>query len=1277
MRTRRSAEALRAHLQRRLPDYMFRLRLCFGSFSADGERQARQWGAAGAGGEAGGLSRAADACGIASCSLFAEVLGVPRVGIDDNFFALGGDSIMSIQLVSRARRAGLVLTPRAVFAHQSVAALAAVAAPVGAQVLRYPDIATGEAPALPVVRWLAELGGSIDRFHQALVVRVPGGLRADCLIGALQAVLDHHDALRLRLGTDAGGAWRLEVMPEGSVRAADCLRRIELGDADAAELGALVAAEARAAAGRLSPSAGAMVQAVWFDGGAERAGRLLLSIHHLCVDGVSWRILVPDLAAAYAALARGERAALSQRGTSLRRWGQRLARHAHDAAVVGELPLWRGMLGGPSLALVAGSLERERDLAGTAGHVTLRLPVALTEALLTRVAPAFHCGVQEVLLTGLAVAIAAWRGRQGGSSDTAVLVDVEGHGREEVFADVDLSRTVGWFTSLYPVRLDVGGLDVAGALSSGGAGLGRALKGVKEQLRGLPDHGLGYGLLRYLNDETAGELAGFAAPQLGFNYLGRFAVSGETDWGVAAETALLGAGFDPLMPLAHAVEVNAITLDGEGGPELSAHWSWAPRLVSEAAVQGLAAGWFRALAGLVGCVAAGAGGRSPSDVALAALTQDEIERLERAYPQLEDILPLSPLQEGLLFHALYDARAPDVYTVQLELSLDGALDVGRLEAAAQALVGRHASLRACFADAGLRRPVQVIMPPLAAPWRLVDLSGLDTGARAARLADILAEDRGARFDLAAAPLLRWTLVRLGASEHRLALTNHHLLIDGWSSPVLVQELLALYAAGAAEALPRVTPYRDYLGFLAAQDRTAGLAAWREALAGLEAGTRLAPSASGLEPAAPEQLALTLSAALTAALSELGRRQGVTLNTLIQAAWAILLGRLTGRDDVVFGVTVAGRPPEIAGIERMVGLFINTLPLRVRLAPATPLTELLHAVQESQSRLMAHAYVGLAEIQQLAGVGELFDTLTVFENYPVEQPGGLSAGGLRAAPVGGHDATHYPLSLAVVPGAGLGLRLYYRPDLFERSTVEALTGRLVRLLEGAVGDPGRAISALDILSAAERRVLLHDWNDTARALPPTTLPELFAAQAVRTPEAIAVVGEDQNLSYGELEARANRLAHHLRALGVGPEVVVGLCVERSAAMVVGLLGILKAGGAYLPLDPSYPAERLGFMLADAGAPVLVATDALAATLPTHSAQIVRLDADADAIARRPATAPPLALDPHHPAYVIYTSGSTGKPKGVVVSHMRALPITWRGWPPTTRWSKGRRAFSNGV
>src|ERR1700754_3538054 len=335
---------------------------------------------------------------------------------------------------------------------------------------------------------------------------------------------------------------------------------------------------------------------------------------------------------------------------------------------------------------------------------------------------------------------------------------------------------------------------------------------------------------------------------------------------------------------------------------------------------------------------------------------------------------------------------------------------------------------------------------------------------------------------------------------------------------------------------------------------------------------------------------------------------------------------------------------------MVGLFINTLPLRVQLPPGMALLELLRQVQASQSRLMEHQHLGLAEVQGLAGLGELFDTLVVFENYPVDRAG-LSAevGGLRLTDFRGLDATHYPLSLAAHPGARLQLQLSYRPDLFDRASVEAIAGRLVRLLEGAVADPERAIGRLDILGADERHTILREWNATARAVPDATLPELFASQVARTPEADAVVFEDERLSYGELDARSSRLAHHLRGLGVGPEVVVGLCIERSLAMLVGLLGILKAGGAYLPLDPDYPPERLAFMLADAGAPVLLTRAALRGHLPVHDAQVVCLDADWPAIARQPASAPVTDLAPQHPAYVIYTSGSTGTPKGVAVTH----------------------------
>src|SRR6266536_2599867 len=431
---------------------------------------------------------------------------------------------------------------------------------------------------------------------------------------------------------------------------------------------------------------------------------------------------------------------------------------------------------------------------------------------------------------------------------------------------------------------------------------------------------------------------------------------------------------------------------------------------------------------------------------------------------------------------------------------------------------------------------------------------------------------------------------------------------------------------------------------------------QQALADVEEATRVAPPDRGRAPVAAEQITLALSERLSTALREQARRHGLTLNTFMQVAWGLLLGRMSGREDVVFGVTVAGRPSEIAGIESMVGLFINTLPLRIKLSPSQPLLELLKEVQDSQSRLIVHQHLGLAEIQQLAGAGALFDSLVVFENYPVER-GSLSAagGGLRLASVSGHDATHYPLSLMVAPSERLQLRLDYRPDLFERASVEVLAGRLVRLLEAAVAAPEVAIGRLDILSAAERRRLLRDWNATERALPGATLPQLFAAQAAETPDAVAVVFEGEQLSYGELDARANQLAHHLRARGVGAESVVGVCLERSPALVVALIAILKAGGGYLPLDPGYPRERLSFMLADAGAALLLTQSGLRDRVDAPSVRRLELDREAAAIAAHPKSAPASTVGPHNLAYVIYTSGSTGAPKGVAVEHRNVVRL----------------------
>src|SRR5580704_16765287 len=337
------------------------------------------------------------------CALFAEVLGLERVGIDDNFFALGGDSIVSIQLVSRARKAGLALTPRAVFEHQTVAGLAGAAGVIGEPSGAAADNATGGLAPTPIMRWLLERGVPLDRFNQSMLLQVPAGVREADLTSALQAVLDHHDALRLRLEAVGEGEWKLEVAPAGAVDAGACLRRIDIGGLDAGAREACICEHARAAESRLLPAAGVLVQAVWFDAGAQRSGRLLLSIHHLAVDGVSWRILVPELAAAWSAVAGGGVPALTGRGTSFRRWSQWLELRAQDASCVGELSFWSGMLSERSLSLVDGALDPARDTIGTAGRLTLTLPAAVTQALLTRVPAAFHCGIQHVLLAGLAL----------------------------------------------------------------------------------------------------------------------------------------------------------------------------------------------------------------------------------------------------------------------------------------------------------------------------------------------------------------------------------------------------------------------------------------------------------------------------------------------------------------------------------------------------------------------------------------------------------------------------------------------------------------------------------------------------------------------------------------------------------------------------------------------------------------------------------------------------------------------------------------------------------
>ncbi len=725
------------------------------------------------------------------------------------------------------------------------------------------------------------------------------------------------------------------------------------------------------------------------------------------------------------------------------------------------------------------------------------------------------------------------------------------------------------------------------------------------------------------------------------------------DW---APADFLTGGLDPEMDFHHLLEIDSMVLDSSAGPELTAFWTWLPDIFSEQDIRQLADGWFHMLEALVEhSEQPGMGGLTPSDVPLVALSQSEIDRLEAEYGEIEEILPLSPVQEGMLFHWFYDLAGPDVYNIQIALGFESALDEKSLREASAALLNRHRNLRVAFQHEGLERPVQIIPGKESLPWDTLDFSMLEATEQARKWSELVQRDRDTRFDPSVAPLFRFLLVRFGEKKFRLLVTTHHILLDGWSVPLMISELRQLYEGNAA-ALPRVAPFRNYLEWLAGRDRGAAEAAWRENLGGLEEPTRISPLALGA-PKIPGRKTVVLDEEITQRLTEQARNHSLTLNTVVQGAWAVLLSRHTGRQDVVFGSTVSGRAPEIAGVETMIGLLINTVPTRVILRPGDSFKSLVSRISQEQSRLLAHNYLGMVEIQRLAGMNDFFDTLVVFENFPnnMESENELH-GSSQFTLLELNDAAHYPLVLVIGPGRNLVFYLDYHPDHFTDDFVETLARRFVRLLTAYATAPDQPVNSIDLLDAQERRQIVVEFNQTNTAYPRNkTMMELFTDQVQRRGEKLAVICNQQRLSYNELDRRSNQLGHYLKSLGVGPEKLVGISVERSIDMVLAMVGILKAGGAYVPIDPANPPDRLRFMVEDSGIGVLLTQGRLTQQIPQLKAHVVCLDRDWDDIAQQSDRNLQASVHPENLAYVIYTSGSTGQPKAAAVSHRSLIRL----------------------
>lgn len=628
---------------------------------------------------------------------------------------------------------------------------------------------------------------------------------------------------------------------------------------------------------------------------------------------------------------------------------------------------------------------------------------------------------------------------------------------------------------------------------------------------------------------------------------------------------------------------------------------------------------------------------------------------------IEDIYPLSPTQQGMLFHSLY-ATESSMYVEQRSCVLRGKLDLAALERAWQGVIDRYAVLRSSFAWEELDEPVQIVERQVTMPFTVLDWRALSPEDQTTRLDELLAADRTAGFNLQEAPLMRVTVMQLGSGRHHFVWSHHHLLMDGWSQPLLLREVFSLYEAhtkGEAPQLPPVRPFRDYIAWLQRQDLTQAEKFWRDYLRGFTAATPLplaqTPSQSSTINSrhAHSERRTRLRRDVTEKLIRLSRSYQLTINTVVQGAWAILLSRYSGEHDVVFGATVSGRPSDLEGIESMIGIFINTLPVRAGTGVDESVGQWLQALQNQQAEARQFEYTPLSDVQRWSEANKkqaLFEAILVFDNYPANVASGNGdRPSIQVADISSFKLTNYPLTLVSSPGPELGLVMCYDQSIFDDEAIDQLLRHLAVLLEAIAENPEQKLSELSMLTAAEQHQLLVTFNDTRRDYPRDYVHQLFEQQVRRTPNNIAVIGETEQLTYTELNTKANQLAHYLRGLGVGPEVTVAIFLERSPDLVISLLSVLKAGGVYVPIDPSYPLERLRFMLEDSDAAVLLTQESLLDALPVHRAQEVCIDLQRMEFATQTTAEPSVPLDPANLCYVLYTSGSTGKPKGVQVTH----------------------------
>ncbi|AIQ51349.1 hypothetical protein R70331_07375 [Paenibacillus sp. FSL R7-0331] len=1149
------------------------------------------------------------------CQVFSQVLGVERVGAEDSFFELGGDSIKAIRIVSKMRSAGYSISVKEIMGKYTVEAIAHAVEAVSENRYEQNEV-TGPVIPTPIIEAFALWQLPVPQhFNQDIMLEIDLVDEAQ-IHKVLTALAVHHDIIRsvYRKG-------RLEILGSRESKLYELKVFDVRGEAQVRDRIEAACTELQSS---MDLEQGPLMKAALF----RTAGRnlLFLCLHHLIVDGVSWRILQEDLRTALQQVKEGRSINLPAKTASFKEWAEALEAYKGSRQLQKERTYWEQVMSQMEQGHIAS------EYTGATGFASLEITLSKeeTEQLVHRAGRAFNTEINDLLISAIGMSVQRLTGQ------AVVSVGLEGHGREEIHTKMEIDRTVGWFTSMYPIVIACH------------EELHEMIVATKEMLRKVPNHGLGYGVLKP-------ELPDLAA-DIQFNYLGQMDAEAK-DGKLSFFSAGKSSADENILP-------GKVSFNGYiSGGRLSLTLAYDKSLYSGVRIEKFTSLYKQSLLEIIEyCLLQKETVKTPSDYSVSDLTNTDLSVIQNAFERtsrIEDIYALTPLQGGMLFHDIADKESTN-YIIQSLFSIGSDVEEAYIQQALQLLALRHDVLRTAIVHENLSKPRQVLLHDREIGYERTDLSGLEQPEQAERIAAIAEGHIKRGFNLEQDPLLRVQYLRASEGSHKLIWNYHHIILDGWCLSLLYGDFNRFYRmlneGSSRDELEQMVreekkqnaSYGEYIEWLEKQDQEQGLSYWEKLLSDYEETAEIKPvTKPPVTELQVQREVVKVSGETSKMLFQAAAAHQLTANTLVEAAWGIVLQAYSGTRDVVFGKIVSGRQANVRGIENIIGLFINTIPTRVKGSEDMTAIELLKNLQKQGTESDPYSYCSLAEIQSSSQQkNHLIKVLYVYENYFIdEEKLKAGEGGLSFTLESSREQTNYDITLcAYQDEERLVFDLLYNPNVYAKEEIQSILARIEKVLQAIGENPNRKLSEIETITEQEKLQILSGFNDTAvEYARDRTVVDLFEEQVKKTPDEIAVVFQEERLTYAELNRKVNQVAWKLRRLGIRPDDRVAIMTERSIEMIVGIYGIMKAGGAYVPIDPTFPEERIQFILEDCRpkAVLLYKTDL--------NTELSVLDLADPSIWESVYEDPDKVNKPDDLAYVIYTSGTTGQPKGVMLQH----------------------------